>query len=71
MNPKMRIDKSKIPVIIGGMKRKAKANIKLLVGRAGPHHEVSPMGHATRTKSRKGKQAQLDRKLKQHGWRDD
>jgi hypothetical protein len=34
----------------------------------GAHHHVSPMGHATRTKTRKGKQRQLDRKLKQKGW---
>ena len=52
-------------------KRKRKPNPhNLLVGRAGPHHETSPMGHATRTKSRKERQAQLDRKRKANGWRD-
>lgn len=34
----------------------------------GPHHEVSPMGHATRTKTREGKRRAYDRKLKQRGW---
>jgi hypothetical protein len=37
-------------------------------GRAGPHHEVSPMGHATRTKSRHEKQARQDKRDKQKGW---
>lgn len=34
----------------------------------GAHHEVSPMGHATRTKSRRDKQIQRDRKQKQQGY---
>jgi len=34
----------------------------------GPHHEVSPMGHATRTKTRKGKIRAEDRRRKQQGW---
>jgi len=35
----------------------------------GPHHQVSPMGHATRTPSKREKQRKLDRKAKQRGWR--
>jgi len=34
----------------------------------GPHHEVSPMGHGTRTKTRKGKLRAADRRRKQRGW---
>lgn len=34
----------------------------------GPHHEVSPMGHATTTKSRKGKRRAEDRRQKLRGW---
>jgi len=34
----------------------------------GAHHEVSPMGHATRTKSREGKRRQADKRRKQRGW---
>lgn len=34
----------------------------------GPHHEVSPMGHATRTPSKKEKQRKRDRRQKQKGW---
>lgn len=36
----------------------------------GAHHQVSPMGHATRTKTKRGKQIQRDRKRKQKGWVD-
>lgn len=36
----------------------------------GPHHEVSPMGHSTRTKTKRGKVIQYDRKQKQKGWVD-
>ena len=34
----------------------------------GPHHEVSPMGHGTRTKSRQGKRRAADKRAKQRGW---
>lgn len=34
----------------------------------GAHHEISPMGHATRTKNKKDRRIQLDRKSKQRGW---
>ena len=34
----------------------------------GAHHQVSPMDHGTRTKSRKGKRQQADRRQKQRGW---
>jgi len=34
----------------------------------GPHHEVSPMGHGTRTKSKQGKRRAADQKQKQRGW---
>ena len=34
----------------------------------GAHHEVSPMGHATRTPTRKGKARKADRRAKQRGW---
>lgn len=34
----------------------------------GAHHEVSPMGHACRTKNRKDRKAQADRKDKQRGY---
>lgn len=34
----------------------------------GPHHHVSPMGHATRTKSKVERRRQADQKLKQRGW---
>lgn len=36
----------------------------------GPHQQVSPMGHATRTKSKHEKSIQSDRKQKQNGWDD-
>jgi hypothetical protein len=36
-------------------KRKNKNKARSLVGRAGTHHETSPMGHATRTKTRSEK----------------
>jgi len=51
----MRIQKS-------GRKRGGKGN------GVGCHHEVSPMGHATRTKTRVEKQRIADRKQKQRGW---
>lgn len=35
----------------------------------GAHHHVSPMGHGTRTKTRKGRRRAADRKLKQRGWK--
>ena len=35
----------------------------------GPHHEVSPMGHGTRTKTRQGKRRASDRRAKQRGWK--
>jgi hypothetical protein len=34
----------------------------------GPHQEVSPMVRATRTKTRKGRRRQADRRAKQRGW---
>jgi hypothetical protein len=34
----------------------------------GPHHEVSPMGHATKTKTKKGRRRKADEKRKQKGW---
>lgn len=34
----------------------------------GPHHEVSPMGHATRTKNKRDRKDAQDRKRKQKGW---
>lgn len=34
----------------------------------GAHHHVSPMGHATRTKTREGKRRAADRRAKQRGW---
>ena len=34
----------------------------------GCHHEVSPMGHATRTKSREEKRQQAERRQRQKGW---
>lgn len=34
----------------------------------GSHHETSPMGHATRTKSRLEKRRARDRRAKQRGW---
>ena len=34
----------------------------------GPHQEASPMGHATTTKTRKGKRRAEDRQQKQRGW---
>jgi hypothetical protein len=36
----------------------------------GPHHQVSPMGHATRTKTRRERQIQQQRKQKQRGYFD-
>jgi len=37
----------------------------------GPHHAVSPMGHGTTTKTRKGKRRAADKRQKQRGWSDD
>jgi hypothetical protein len=37
----------------------------------GAHHDVSPMGHATTTKTRKGKRRAQDRREKQRGWSQD
>lgn len=52
-------------------KRKRKRNkAAALVGRAGPHQEVSPMGHATRTKSKAERLRQADRREKRRGWVD-
>jgi hypothetical protein len=34
----------------------------------GSHHEVSPMGHATRTKTRRERKDQEARKERQKGW---
>ena len=34
----------------------------------GPHHEVSPMGRATRTPNKRERQRRQDRKQKQKGW---
>lgn len=34
----------------------------------GPHHEVSPMGHATRTPNKRERQRRRDRIRKQQGW---
>jgi hypothetical protein len=34
----------------------------------GSHHEVSPMGHATRTKTRREHKAREARKARQKGW---
>ena len=34
----------------------------------GAHHEISPMGHGTRTKSREEKRRKRDQKQKQKGW---
>jgi hypothetical protein len=34
----------------------------------GAHQDVSPMGHGTVTKTRKGKRRAADRKRKQRGW---
>ena len=34
----------------------------------GAHQNVSPMGHATRTKSREEKRRIRDRRQKQRGW---
>lgn len=50
--------------------RKKQKKKKSIVGRSGPHHEISPMGHATRTKSKQEVQEQEDRKSKQQGWDD-
>lgn len=36
----------------------------------GPHHEVSPMGHATQTPNKRERQRRRDRKSKQKGWQD-
>lgn len=36
----------------------------------GAHHHVSPMGHATRTKSKVERRRQRDRRRKQRGWID-
>lgn len=34
----------------------------------GAHHQVSPMGHATRTKSKREMRIREDRKARQNGW---
>lgn len=34
----------------------------------GPHQQVSPMGHATHTPSKREKQRKRDRRQKQKGW---
>lgn len=34
----------------------------------GAHQHVSPMGHATRTPSKRERRVKLDRKLRQKGW---
>jgi len=34
----------------------------------GPHHEVSPMGHATRTPTKEERRRKADRRRKQRGW---
>lgn len=36
----------------------------------GAHQEVSPMGHATRTKTRRDQQIRQQRKQKQQGYQD-
>lgn len=36
----------------------------------GAHHKVSPMGHATRTKTRREHKLRADRKARQKGWVD-
>ena len=35
----------------------------------GAHQDVSPMGHGTATKTRKGRRRAADRQRKQRGWR--
>ena len=34
----------------------------------GPHHEVSPMGHGTKTKNKKDRLKKQDKLRKQKGW---
>lgn len=35
----------------------------------GAHQQVSPMGHATRTKTKRERAEREARKARQHGWR--
>jgi len=49
-------------------RRKRKGRKGIVGVGVGSHHEVSPMGHATRTKSKQEIQLKEDRKNKQNGW---